>query len=197
MSNDLYLAALDRLNSLMEDGWSRGLHEVNAAALATADSSARPSVRVVNLIAIEEIGMVFFANRNSGKVQQIDVNPRASLCFYWPVLQEQVIVEGLVERAEDETSDAYWGKVPREKQVYTSIEKEAVNLARYGALKDAVTEQWSQSGFTSIDRPMDWHAFILKPDKIEFWPSGWRRAKERTRYSKTNDGDWYKELLAI
>jgi pyridoxamine 5'-phosphate oxidase len=162
----------------------QGVTRVNGAALATADSSASPSVRIVNFIAIEETGMVFFANSNSGKIQQIDVNPRASLCFYWPVLQEQAIVEGRVERAGNEASGAYWEKVPREKHFYKSIEKEAVNLVRYGGLKDAVTEQWSQSGFTAIDRPMDWHAFLIKPDQIEFWRSGWRRAKERIRYSK-------------
>ncbi|MFT4823643.1 MAG: hypothetical protein ACJASY_001835 [Halioglobus sp.] len=27
MSKDLYLVALDRLNGLLEDGWSRELHE--------------------------------------------------------------------------------------------------------------------------------------------------------------------------
>lgn len=197
MSKTPYLAALDRLNGLIADGWRRELHEVNTASLATADTNARPSVRIVNVIAIEEDGLVFFANRHSGKVRQIAANPRASLCFYWPVLQEQVIIDGDVYRAQEEVSDSYWENVPREKQVYTSIDKEAAQLKHPGALQTAVTKEWSQSGFTSIERPIDWHAFILQPDRIEFWPSGWRRAQERIRYSKTNDSEWYKELLAI
>ena len=197
MSKGTYLAALDRLNALIADGWGRDLHEVNTASLATADTSARPSVRIVNIIAIEPQGLVFFANANSGKARQIASNPRASLCFYWPVLQEEVIIDGDVHRAREEASDGYWEKVPREKQVYTSIDKEAAQLKGSDTLHDTVTEQWSRSGFDSIERPKDWHAFILQPDRIEFWPSGWRRAQERIRYSKTNDNEWYKELLAI
>jgi len=197
MSNNAYLAALDRLSGLIADGWSRGLHEVNAASLATADINGRPSVRIVNIIAVEEKGLVFFANGHSGKVRQLAANPRASVCFYWPTLQEQVIIEGDVRRAEGEDSNGYWGKVPREKQVYTSIDKNVSELNKPGTLEARVTEQWSQSGFTSIERPADWHAFILQPDRIEFWPTGWRRAQERIRYSKTHDSEWYKELLVI
>lgn len=197
MSKDDYLAALDRLNDLIADGWTRGLHEVNTASLATADTSARPSVRIVNIIAIEPEGLVFFANANSGKARQIASNPKASLCFYWPVLQEEVIIDGDVHRAQEAASNEYWKKVPREKQVYSSIDKDFAQIKSPGTLQATVTQQWSQFGFDSIERPADWHAFILQPDRIEFWPSGWRRAQERIRYSKTNDGEWYKELLAI
>lgn len=42
MTNDVYEKALTRLRNLITEGWSQGLLEVDAAALATADSKGRP-----------------------------------------------------------------------------------------------------------------------------------------------------------
>jgi pyridoxamine 5'-phosphate oxidase len=197
MANNLYLDALERLNGLITEGWRRDLREANTAALATADTNARPSVRIVNILSIEERGLSFVANTKSGKSRQLRVNPWASLCFYWPELEEQVIVEGAVLQEDEEVSDIYWNKVPREKQIYTRVDKEKLPSESPGALREKVTEDWPLSGFAPIERPADWRAFTLAPERIEFWPFGWRRAQERIHYSRTNDGEWYKELLSI
>jgi pyridoxine/pyridoxamine 5'-phosphate oxidase len=70
-------------------------------ALATTDRDAHPFVRLVYLVAIEAAELLFFANTESGKSgkgQQLIDNPRASLCFFWRELQEQVTLEGDVVR---------------------------------------------------------------------------------------------------
>ena len=128
---------------------------------------------------------------------QLRKNPWASLCFYWPELEEQVIVEGSVSMDDEATSDKYWSMVPREKQIYTSIDKTDVPAKSLGALRQKVTEAWPSSGFSEIERPADWRAYTLAPERIEFWPFGWRRARERTHYSRTNDGEWYEESINI
>ena len=197
MANDLYLAALTRLNGLIAEGWRREIREANTAALATADTNARPSVRIVNILSIEERGLSFVANIKSGKSRQIRANPRASLCFYWPLLEEQVLVEGAVRLEDEAVSDILWNKVPRDKQIYTSVDKESLAPGSREALRDMVTEHWPLSGFAHVERPPDWRAFTLSPERIEFWPFGWRRARERIHYSRTNDGEWCKEFLNI
>jgi pyridoxamine 5'-phosphate oxidase len=195
MTNDLYQTALRRLNDLLADGWNRGLEEVNAGALATADSKARPSVRMVNILAIETEGLLFLMNRNTGKSQQLQENPRASLCFFWPLLREQVIVEGTVKPEDKAVSDRYWKKMSREKQVYTHVTAQLPPSQRSGTLREEVNEQWPNSGFAPISRPADWQAFRLLPDKIEFWPSGWRRARERVQYTQNEEGEWCRKLV--
>ena len=58
-------------------------------AVASADSSGAPSVRMVLLKAYDERGFVFYSNYGSRKAQEL-VNGKASMCFYWEPLQHQV-----------------------------------------------------------------------------------------------------------
>src|SRR6476660_5652394 len=67
------------------------------AALATADRSGRPSVRIVLLRQVDVRGFVFFTNYGSRKARELTENPRAALCQHWPTLEEQMRVEGSVE----------------------------------------------------------------------------------------------------
>src|SRR4051812_13990495 len=59
-------------------------------ALATADSSARPSVRIVLLRGVDARGFVFYTNYSSRKARELTANPHASLCQHWPTLEEQI-----------------------------------------------------------------------------------------------------------
>lgn len=43
--------------------------------------------------------------------------PRAALCLFWPVLQEQAIIEGDVFLQSAEASDFYWHKHARVAQL--------------------------------------------------------------------------------
>src|SRR5512139_1847968 len=88
------------------------LPEVNAMTLATADAGGVPSARVVLLKGYDERGFVFFTNYDSRKGRELAVNPQAALLFFWPELERQVRIEGLVERVAAEESDAYYRSRP-------------------------------------------------------------------------------------
>ena len=105
----VYLRAAERARS-------EGVDTV-PAALATADPSGRPAVRVVLLRHIDQRGFVFFTNYQSRKAREVTENPRAALCQHWPTLEEQVRIEGSVERIDAAESDAYFAGRPRESQV--------------------------------------------------------------------------------
>src|SRR5687767_309804 len=94
-------------------------HKVDTApvALATADAEGRPSVRMVLLRGVDEHGFAFFTNYNSRKARDLQANAQAALCFYWTALDEQVRVEGRVERLSEEESDAYFAGRPRGSQL--------------------------------------------------------------------------------
>ena len=63
-----------------------------AMALATADASGAPSVRMVLLKAADARGYVFYTNTQSRKGLDLAVNPRAALAIWWPVSNRQVRV---------------------------------------------------------------------------------------------------------
>src|SRR5215213_9815228 len=87
------------------------------AALGTADASGRPSVRIVLLRRVDPRGFVFFTNYESRKARAIAENPAAALCQHWPALEQQVRIEGAVERADAAESDTYFAGRPRDSQL--------------------------------------------------------------------------------
>ena len=80
--------------------------EPDAMVLSTADDDGQPSGRFVLLKAFDARGFVFYTNLQSRKAQALRVNPRASLCAYWPALGKQVRIEGTVEPVTDAEADA-------------------------------------------------------------------------------------------
>ena len=58
-------------------------------AVASADASGAPSVRMVLLKGYDERGFVFYSNYGSRKAREL-ANGKASMCFYWEPLQQQV-----------------------------------------------------------------------------------------------------------
>jgi len=106
--------AIALLTSLIAEARTRGDGEASTAALATASADARPSVRTVSVVEITNSGLIFFAHTETGKGQQMQRNPRVALCFHWPRLHYQVIIEGDVALLSEGESDAQWRNLPRD-----------------------------------------------------------------------------------
>src|SRR5688500_7144227 len=94
-------------------------HKIDTApvTLATADASGQPSARIVLLRGADPRGFAFFTNYNSRKGRELEANPRAALCIHWASLDEQIRIEGRVERLPADESDAYFNGRPRGSQL--------------------------------------------------------------------------------
>src|SRR3954470_1713359 len=73
-----------------------GNPEPNAMTLATASANALPNARIVLLKSFGPEGFVFYTNYGSRKANELTENPRATLLFYWPELERQVRISGIV-----------------------------------------------------------------------------------------------------
>src|SRR5215471_19795273 len=89
----------------------------NAMTLATATKDGVPSARVVLLKSFDERGFVFFTNYGSQKGQELDLNPVASLSFYWAEPARQVRITGTVSRTSQAESDEYFHTRPIDSQL--------------------------------------------------------------------------------
>ena len=185
----IYSKAIAHLASLIEDARQRGDRETSSAALATAGVDARPSVRMVD-VRISASGLLIFANADSGKGQQMQKNPRAAVCFHWPVLQYQAIVEGLVTLLSEADSDAQWRSVPRDYTLGHWASDQTKAQDHPTALRQNMREYQQQFEWERVPRAPSWRAFEIGPERIEFWPTGWQRLLARQRYLKTPDGSW-------
>jgi pyridoxamine 5'-phosphate oxidase len=163
-------------------------------ALATADSEGRPSVRMVLLRAADERGFVFHTNYNSRKARELVANPHAALCFHWHTLEEQIRVEGRVERLSDVESDEYFETRPRGSQLGAWASDQSAVLPSRETLEEKYREIERRFEGKHVNRPPFWGGFRLIPDRIEFWFGRPDRLHDRLCYTRQN-GAWKIERL--
>ena len=168
--------------------------DATAGALATADASGRPSVRVVLLKGVDAGGFVFFTNYDSRKARDMAENPRAALCFHWPALGKQVRVEGTVERVSAAESDAYFATRPRESQIGAWASRQSEPLESPAALRARFDEFAARHGADTVPRPPNWGGYRLAPSAIEFWTAGDHRLHDRVVYRRSG-ARWTVERL--
>jgi pyridoxamine 5'-phosphate oxidase len=168
--------------------------DATAAALATADASGRPSVRIVLVKSADARGFAFFTNRDSRKGRELAENPRAALCFHWPAIGEQVRAEGEVSLVDDVESDAYFATRPRESQLGAWASRQSAPLDSRAALEEAARSVAARFEGADVPRPPFWGGYLLRPERIEFWVSAVGRLHHRTLFERAGEG-WRTSLL--
>jgi pyridoxamine 5'-phosphate oxidase len=159
-----------------------------AVALATADPSGRPSVRIVLLHGFDARGFVFYTNYEGRKAVDLEANPHAALCFYWPWLDEQVRAEGTIGRIAEQESDAYFATRQRGKQIGAWASTQSRPLGSRAELLARFAEVESRYAGVAVPRPPFWGGYRLSPERIEFWKAGDLRLHDRELYTKEHDG---------
>ena len=170
-----------------------GYAEPTAMALATADKSGAPSVRMVLLKGVDPRGFVFYTNLGSPKASDLAANPRAELCFYWPP-DRQVRVRGPVQPVTDEEADAYFASRPRISQLGAWASHQSQPLGGYAELERAVAACAVRFAVKSVPRPPFWSGFRLVPDQIEFWEQRPFRLHHRVVCTRGPEG-WEERAL--
>jgi pyridoxamine 5'-phosphate oxidase len=171
-------------------------HQVDTApvVLATSDAAGRPSARLVLLRGVDARGFVFFTNYNSRKGRELADNPHAALCFYWASLDEQIRIEGRVERVSAEESDAYFAGRPRGSQLGAWASDQSAVLASRESLEETYREIERRFEGRTVERPSFWGGFRLTPVRIEFWYGRPDRLHDRVVYVRDGSA-WRIERL--
>lgn len=181
------------------DAWFtqvRGLEtDPTAMALATSTRDGRPSVRMVLLKGVDDLGFVFYTNYRSRKAREIGQSGHASLLFYWSSVARQVRIDGVVEQVSEKESDEYFATRPVESRwsSYASRQSEVIESresleARFNSARQIYGE--------SIPRPRWWGGYRVVPEEFEFWQGRENRLHDRLRYSKSAEGAWRRDRLA-
>jgi pyridoxamine 5'-phosphate oxidase len=196
LESDLHGDPLRQFERWFEEIRASGRPLPEAMALATADSQARPSVRMVLLKGFDERGFVFFSGYASRKGQELAANPRAALCFYWHERGRQVRVEGAVERVGARESEEYFSSRPLGSRLSAIVSPQSEVVGSREELEAQVEELRLRYGDGVVPLPPDWGGFRLRPDLYEFWQHRQDRLHDRFRYRPGAEGAWVIERLA-
>jgi pyridoxamine 5'-phosphate oxidase len=84
------------------------VEETNAMTIATIGDDGFPKSRVVLLKKYTWEGFIFYTNYDSEKGKAIQNNPNVCLSFFWPALEQQIIITGIANKIAENLSDGYF-----------------------------------------------------------------------------------------
>jgi pyridoxamine 5'-phosphate oxidase len=168
--------------------------EPNAMTLATVAADGRPSTRVVLIKGYDERGIVWYTNYESRKGHELAGNPYAALQFHWVELERVVRIEGRVELATAEESDAYYATRPLDHRLGAWASPQSQVISSRAVLVANAAKAAAQHGLWPA-RPPHWGGYRLVPDAWEFWQGRKSRLHDRLRY-RLEGSAWLRERLA-
>lgn len=179
-----------------KDAKAKEPNDPNGMALATADASGFPDVRMVLMKGFDRHGFVFYSNAESAKGRQLEANARAAVVFHWKSLRRQIRVRGVVEPVSDAETDAYFRSRDRGARLGAWASQQSRPLEDRLALEKRIAEYALKYGVGEVPRPDYWRGYRLVPLSIEFWRDRPFRLHDRLVFARNDVGSpWAKTRL--
>jgi len=172
----------------LREAVERNVHEPNAISVSTIGMDGFPDTRVVYIRDFLEEGIVFYTNYLSSKGKAIEQNNKVHVLIYWPELERQIRISGLVEKVPDEMSDAYFSSRPYSSKIGAWASDQSQILTSRQELEEKV-QMFSQKFPSEVPRPPYWGGYLVRPVKVEFWQGRPSRLHDRIVYEIT-DRKW-------
>ena len=186
---------IDQFGNWFKAALDAQLYEPNVMTLATADRFGKPSARIVLLKGFDQNGFTFFTNYESAKGKELKENPQASLVFFWPELERQVRIDGVVSKVAPEVSSEYFHTRPKGSQIGAMASPQSKVIENREFLQQQVLRLTNDYAEAIVPRPEHWGGYLVEPLHMEFWQGRPSRLHDRINYELL-DGVWVITRLA-
>lgn len=118
------------------------------------------------------------------------------MSFFWPSLEQQIIIKGRAEKLSENLSDGYFDSRPDGSKLGAWASEQSQVVPSRDALDQRLLSFEQQFKDTEIPRPVHWGGYLVKPESVEFWQGRPNRMHDRIRYTLNEDYTWNIERLA-
>lgn len=171
------------------------LPDPTAFTLATVGREGQPHQRIVLLKDFDTSGFVFYTNYASQKGQDIAANPKVAMHFAWLPLEQQVRIEGAIEKIAATESEAYFHSRPRASQLGALASAQSSPIATRDELEARYHDLTQRYEGQTVPMPENWGGYRIQPQLFEFWQGGKYRLHDRFVYRQATAGAWLIERL--
>lgn len=194
--NNLFKTPDLQFEQWMKEAIDASVNEVHACNLATVNSNNKPSARIIYLREFSDNEFYFYTNYDSRKANDITKNPNVCLTFFWPELERQIRIEGIItKKAETEKSDDYFNARPLDSKIGAWSSAQSHILKNREELNSFIENNKEKFKNKEIPRPDFWGGYIIKANYYEFWQGRKNRLHDRIAFTQ-EDNSWKIERLA-
>ena len=193
MSFDFKKDPIENFLNIYKEALVKGIPDANAMSLATINKENKPSVRIVLFKGIIRGGFSFFTNYDGRKAHDIESHKNVAANFFWSHLDQQVRIEGTVEKVTREESEAYFATRPRLSQLGAWTSNQSQKIESIAAFQKKLSDIEEKFKGQLVPCPPHWGGYRIEAQEIEIWFGKTGRLHERYVYQKSG-ADWIRFL---
>jgi pyridoxamine 5'-phosphate oxidase len=179
----------------LEEAVGAQILDPKAMVISTVSKDGKPTSRVVYNRGITDTGFKFYTNYLSKKGHDLAVNPHISVNVFWPEMERQIRMEGIVTKLSTEESDEYFADRPRDSQIGAWASAQSESVVGREELIQLVKEYNEKFEGIDVPRPAHWGGYFIEANYFEFWQGRPARLHDRIVLQLTN-GKWNKHRVA-
>lgn len=175
-----------------------GVPNPQQAILSTVGVDGIPHARVVAIREITDEALIFFTQKCTRKVSEMQHNPNICLTFWFEYHQREIIIEGKASALTASENEQYWQSYPKAAQIrfctYAPTSSQPIGAKE--TLEKKRVE--IQNHFTEKTLPMseDYCGYVILPQRFIFYHYRLDELSDVIEYRRQASSYWHRQLLS-